>query len=48
MIKLDKLTKVYRTEDIESTALNNISFEIRKRRVCFNNGTFWLWKIDTC
>jgi putative ABC transport system ATP-binding protein len=30
MIKLDKLTKVYRTVDIESTALNNISFEIEK------------------
>ncbi len=30
MIKLDKLTKVYRTVDIESTALNNISFEIGK------------------
>ena len=30
MIKLDKLTKVYRTEDIESTALNNVSFEIQK------------------
>jgi len=30
MIKLNKLTKVYRTVDIESTALNNISFEINK------------------
>ena len=30
MIKLDKLTKVYRTEEIESTALNNVSFEINK------------------
>ena len=30
MIKLDQLTKVYRTVDIESTALNNISFEIEK------------------
>ena len=30
MIKLDKLTKVYRTEDIESTALNNVSFEIQR------------------
>jgi putative ABC transport system ATP-binding protein len=28
MIVLDKLTKVYRTVDIESTALNNISFKI--------------------
>lgn len=28
MIKLDKLTKVYRTDEIESTALNQVSFEI--------------------
>lgn len=28
MIKLDKLSKVYRTDEIESTALNEISFEI--------------------
>jgi putative ABC transport system ATP-binding protein len=30
MIKLSQLTKVYRTVDIESTALNNIAFEIEK------------------
>ena len=30
MIKLDKLSKVYRTDEIESTALNEISFEINK------------------
>ena len=30
MIKLDKLTKVYRTAEIESTALNEVSFEIKK------------------
>ena len=30
MIKLNKLTKVYRTEDIESTALNEVSFEIKQ------------------
>ncbi|MBL4643551.1 MAG: ABC transporter ATP-binding protein [Flavobacteriaceae bacterium] len=30
MITLNKLTKVYRTEDIESTALNEVSFEIKK------------------
>jgi putative ABC transport system ATP-binding protein len=28
MIKLNKLTKVYRTDEIESTALNEVSFEI--------------------
>ena len=30
MIKLDNLSKVYRTEEIESTALNQVSFEIEK------------------
>lgn len=30
MIKLEKLSKVYRTDEIESTALNNVSFEIEK------------------
>jgi putative ABC transport system ATP-binding protein len=29
MIKLEKLTKVYRTDEIESTALNEVSFEIK-------------------
>ena len=30
MIKLEKLSKVYRTDEIESTALNNVSFEIEQ------------------
>ncbi len=30
MIKLEKLTKVYRTDEVESTALNEVSFEIEK------------------
>jgi putative ABC transport system ATP-binding protein len=30
MIKLEKLTKVYRTDELESTALNEVSFEIQK------------------
>ncbi len=30
MIKLNELTKVYRTDEIESTALNAVSFEISK------------------
>src|SRR5210317_73730 len=30
MIKLEKLSKVYRTDEIESTALNEVSFEISK------------------
>jgi putative ABC transport system ATP-binding protein len=30
MLKLEKLTKVYRTEEVESTALNEVSFKIEK------------------
>ncbi len=30
MIKLENLSKVYRTDEIESTALNQVSFEIQK------------------
>ena len=30
MIKLENLTKVYRTDEVESTALNQVSFEIEK------------------
>jgi len=30
MIKLDKLTKIYRTEEVETTALNEVSFEIKE------------------
>lgn len=30
MIKLENLSKVYRTDEIESTALNQVSFEIKK------------------
>ena len=30
MIKLDKLTKVYRTDEVESTALNEVSFGIKE------------------
>ena len=30
MIKLENLTKVYRTDEIETTALNEVSFEIKK------------------
>ena len=30
MIKLEKLTKIYRTDEVETTALNEVSFEISK------------------
>ncbi|HPE42685.1 MAG TPA: ABC transporter ATP-binding protein, partial [Bacteroidales bacterium] len=30
MIKAEKLTKVFRTDEVETTALNEVSFEINK------------------
>jgi len=33
MIKASKLTKIYKIEDVETVALSNVSFEIKKRRV---------------
>ncbi len=30
MIKAEKLTKVFRTDEVETTALNEVSFEIHR------------------
>ena len=30
MIKVTELSKIFRTEEIETTALNGVSFEIKK------------------
>ena len=38
MIKVTDLCKVFRTEEIETTALNNVSFEIMSfQTICTNN-----------
>ncbi|MCK4569033.1 MAG: ATP-binding cassette domain-containing protein, partial [Bacteroidales bacterium] len=30
MIKTDKLSKIFRTDEIETTALNEVSFQVKK------------------
>ena len=30
MIKIENLSKVFRTEEVETTALNNVSLEVKK------------------
>ena len=46
MIKITDLEKIYRTEEVETVALNKLSFEVRRRRVCSRDGAFRLRKIN--
>ncbi len=43
MIKITDLVKVYRTEEVETTALNKLSLEVKRRGICFDYGSFRLW-----
>ena len=42
MIKIINLTKIFRTESVQTTALNEVSLEISQGRVCCHYGTFRL------
>ncbi len=43
MITIEKLSKVYRTEDVQTTAINQVDLTIKKRRIFGNYGTFGMW-----
>ena len=50
MIKIENLTKTFRTTEVETLALNKVSLEVRDKefvakRICSNYGTFRLWKV---
>jgi putative ABC transport system ATP-binding protein len=47
MIKISNLEKIYRTEDVETVALNKLTFRSKGRRVCSCNGTIGLWQVNT-
>lgn len=42
MITIEKLSKVYRTEDVQTTALNQVDLTIKKENFG-NYGTFGMW-----
>ena len=45
MIKITELQKTYRTEEVETIALNKLSFEVKKANL-FRNGPVRLRQID--
>ena len=46
MIKTINLQKIFKTEEVETWALNNVSVEeVKRGRICRHHGTFRLWKI---
>ena len=45
MITLNSLSKIYRTVEIETVALENVNLTRRTRRICRYNGTFRMRKI---
>ena len=45
MIKTVNLQKIFKTEEVETWALNNVSLEIKGRRVRRHYGSFGLWQV---
>ncbi len=39
MIKTSDLTKIFRTDEVETTALNKVNLEVKKGEFCSCNGT---------
>ena len=42
MITVTNLSKIFRTEEIETTALNGVSFEIKDGRIRSHHGSIWM------
>lgn len=45
MIKIENLTKTFRTTEVETTALNKVSLEVRDKEFVAIMGRFRLWKV---
>ena len=45
MIKTENLSMLFTTEDVQTKALNEVSLEIKKRRICGYHGAFGLRQI---
>ncbi len=43
MLKLEHVSKVYRTTDVETAALDDVSLEIKPGELPGNNGSIGLW-----
>lgn len=44
ILRIDNIEKYYGNKSSLTKAIDNISFEVEKRRICIYNGSEWLWK----
>ena len=45
MIKVENLSMLFSTEEVQTKALNEVTFPKLKRRICRYHGAVRLWKI---
>lgn len=45
MIQIENISKVFRTTEVETVALNHVNLEVKEGRICCYHGTVWLWEI---
>ena len=48
MIKITNLEKVYRTDEVETVALNKLTLEVKEGEFVAMMGPFRLWQIHSC
>jgi len=47
-LELENVSKIYRTTEVETRALDSVSFEVTGRGVSRHHGALRLWKIHIC
>lgn len=45
MIQIENISKVFRTTEVETVALNHVNLEVKQGEFCCYHGAFGLWKI---
>ncbi len=46
MIKTEKLTKLFATEEVQTKALNEVTLQVEQRGVCCYNGSFGMRQVN--
>lgn len=43
MVEINNISKVFRTSEVETVALNHVNLEVKRGRVCSHYGPLRLW-----
>ena len=46
MIKTEKLSMLFTTEEVQTKALNEVTLHVEQRRICCYNGTFRMRQVN--